>query len=384
MKALLFVSVLICLGINGGVGYAQENQPDNGKLLELYQAQQYGKAASYLRSFYADTITDPAVLNRLGYCYRMAGDYGRAEPYYRQLYALDSLNVPTLLNLATVYGQRGRYSLAAEYYRRIIAVDSNHVAAYRALSGLTKREGDLPAAFNYLLRANTLRPEDSDIAYDFAALCTDLERYGLADTVLQRALETDPQHELLLLGKIKVAEKLKHYPEMVTLGAQLVEQGDESRQVLSLLARGYFHTQHFLECEETYNRLLDLYKQMGEIDHYYLAMAYKAMKRYNEGLASMDKVLELAISPNTAFYYGRKADLHDLANQPSAAVSSYLRSFQFDIIPLHYYSMAVVYDRKLSDPRNALRYFRQYIEQHPPGEEQIYKDYALRRINELQ
>src|SRR5690606_10236817 len=74
---------------------------------------------------------------------------------------------------------------------------------------------------------------------------------------------------------------------------------------------------------------------------------YKAMKRYEEGLESMEKVLELAISPNTAFYYGRKADLHDLANQPSAAAKSYLRSFQFETIPLHYYSLAVVYDKKI-------------------------------------
>jgi len=384
MKTFFYVSALICLGIQGSIGYAQESQPDDGKLLELYQAQQYREAANYLRSFYPDTITDPEVLNRLGYCYRMAGDYGQAEPYYRQLYALDSVHVPTLLNLAAVYVQRGRYSLAADYYWRVINVDSNHVSAYRALSGLKKREGDLATAFDYLYRANSLQPKDSEIAYDFAQLCMELEQYGQADTVLQLALEVDPQHELLLLRKIKVAEQLKHYPEMVVLGEQLVEQGDASRQVLSLLARGYFHTQHFADCEEIYNRLLALYKQMGEIDHYYLAMAYKAMKRYKEGLASMDNVLELAISPNTAFYYGRKADLHDLANQPSAAVSSYLRSFQFDIISLHYYSMAVVYDRKLNDTRNALRYFRLYIDQHPSGEEQVYVDYALRRIDELQ
>lgn len=382
MKTIRYISILVCLGACG-VSYAQDSYPDNGKLLELYQAQRYHEAADYLLSFYTDTIADPAILNRLGYCYRMAGDYAQAEPYYQQLYVLDSLNVLTLLNLATLHVQRGRYSSAADFYQRIIAVDSNHVKAYRALSDLMKREGDLAAAFNYLLRANNLQPTNSDIAYDFALLCMDVERYGQADTVLQLALEADPQHGLLLLGKIIVAEKLKHYAEMVTFGEQLTEQGDKSRQVLSLLARGYFHTQNFTGCQETYNRLLALYKQMGEIDYYYLAMAYKAMKRYREGLESMDKVLELAISPNTAFYYGRKADLHDLANQPSAAAASYLRSFQFEIIPLHYYSLAVVYDRKLSDTHNALRYFRQYVKQHPSKEEQIYVDYAQRRIDEL-
>lgn len=384
MKKVFYMTLLLCVCIGNRVGYAQGVQPDNNKLLELYQAQQYREAATYLRSFYTDTIADPAVLNRLGYCYRMAGDYGQAEPYYQQLYTLDTLNVFTLMNLAGLHVKRGRYASAEDYYQRIITVDSNHIAAYCALSDLAKRNGDLAVAFNYLLRANSLQPTNSDIAYDFAQLCMDLERYGRADTVLQLALDEDPQHGLLLLGKIKVAEKLKHYEEVVTLGEQLGELGDQSRLVLSLLARGYFHTKHFADCEETYSRLLALYKQMGEVDYYYLAMAYKAMKRFEEGLTNMDKVLELAISPNTAFYYGRKADLHDLANQPSAAAKSYLRSFQFDVIPLHYYSLAVVYDRKLSDARSALRYFRQYVKQHAPDDEQIYLEYARRRIEELQ
>lgn len=384
MKKGFYFTLLVWLGMSGKAAYAQGEQPDNNKLLELYQAQRYREAATYFRSFYSDTTADPAVLNRLGYCYRMAGDYGQAEPYYQRLYELDSLNVITLMNLAAVQMKRGLYASAAVNYQRIVSVDSNHVAAYRALSGLTKRAGDLASAFYYMSRANSLQPINSDIACDFAQLCVDLERYGLADTVLQLALDADPEHGLVLLTKIKVAEKLKHYTEVVAIGKQLVEQGDASREVLALLARGYFHTQHFADCEQTYTRLLAVHKQMGEVDYYYLAMTYKALKRYQEGLESMDKVLALAVSPNTAFYYGRKADLHDLANQPSAAAKSYLRSFQFEVIPLHYYSLAVVYDRKLTDTRNALRYFRQYIKQNPPGEERIYVDYARRRIDELQ
>jgi len=353
-------------------------------LLEHYQTQQYREAAVYLQAFYPDTITDQAVLARLGYCYRMAGDYGQAEHYYQQLYALDSLNLTTLLNLATLNVQRGLYPPATDYYHRIVALDSNHVAAHHALSGLMKRAGNLESAYGYLQRANSMQPLNSEIAFDFAQLCMDLELHEQADTVLQLALQADPWHGLLLLGKIKVAAKLKHYMEMVTVGQQLLELGDGSQQVLSLLARGYFHIDDFNSCKETYERLLGAYEQMAEIDYYYLAMTYKALKRYPEALECMDKVLTLAISPNAAFYYGRKADLHDLSNQPSAAASSYLRSFQFEVIPLHYYGLAVVYDRKLNDPRNALRYYRQYLKQRLPKEERVYADYVQKRIKELE
>lgn len=359
-------------------------QPDNDKLLQLYQTQQYREAAEYLETFYPDTITDPAILDRLGYCYRMAGDYSQAERYYLRLYALDSLQISTLLSLAAVYVQRGQYAPATSYYQRIIRLDTAHVSAYRALSTLMRRKGDVPSAYAYLEQANHHQPSNSDIAYDFAQLCMTFEQYAKADSILQLALRADPDHGLLFLGKLQVAEKLKHYSEMVSIGEQLAAQGDESQQMFSLLARGYFHTDNFVRCQETYERLLALYEQMGEIDYYYLAMAYKATEQYKEGLVYMDKVLEIAISPNTAFYYGRKADLHDLANQPSAAASNYLRSFQFENIPLHYYSLAIIYDHKLTDHRNALRYYRLYLKQDPPKSENEYRQYVLRRIEELE
>ncbi len=384
MKNVISVFSLFCLGICGFIVRAQQStQPDNNKLLEFYQTQQYQAAAQYLKTFYTDTVADPAVLGRLGYCYRMAGDYAEAERYYLQLYRLDSLRISTLLSLAAVNVQRGRYLPAAKYYRQVIAVDTTHAAAYEALSELMRRQGDLELAYAYLERANYLQPSNSDIAYDFSQLCVNIEQYAKADSILQLALNADPDNGLLLLGKLRVAEKLTNYEEMVAIGERLRALGDESQQVLSLLARGYFHMDEFVDCEKTYTHLLTVYKQMGEMDYYYLAMTYKAMKQYEQGLIYMDKVLEIAISPNTAFYYGRKADLHDLANQPSAAASSYLRSFQFETISLHYYSLAVLYDRKLNDSRNALRYYRLYLKQEPTKAEERYRTYVKKRIEEL-
>ncbi len=385
MKRTAYIISILCLCFNCSIVCAQQSlQPDNDKLLKLYQTQQYLEAAEYLKTFYSDTVADPAVLDRLGYCYRMAGAYAQAEPYYLRLYTLDSLQVSTLLNLATIYVQRGLYAPATTYYQRIIALDTAHVTAYTALSALMRRKGDLPSAYAYLEQANHHQSSNSDTAYDFAQLCITFEQYAKADSVLELALTTDPDHGLLLLGKLQVAEKLENYSDMVTIGEQLVTQGDESQQVMSLLSRGYFHTNDFASCQATYERLLAIYEQMGEIDYYYLAMAYKATKQYKEGLACMDKVLELAISPNTAFYYGRIADLHDLANQPSAAASSYLRSFQFETIPLHYYSLAVIYDHKLNNRHNALRYYRLYLKQNPPIEENQYRQYVQQRIKELE
>lgn len=379
---------IICLiGVSSLIGYTQNLQPDNNKLLELYQSQQYKEAAEYIKSFYPDTVIDVSVLSRLAYCYRMAGEYQYAEQYYLQLYALDSLNIPVLLNLAMINAQRRRLRPSAHYYRQVIAIDTTHVRAYTALSDIVRMLGDLDAAFRYLERANQLQPSNGNIAFDFAQMCLNLKEdssYRKADTVLMVALQSDSTDGLLVLGKAQVAEKLKNYLEVVQRCERLLELGENTSQVLNLLARGYFHIDDFIGCIETYEKAIESFKGLNELDYYYLAMAYKARKRYKEGLECMDKVLELAISPNAAFYYGRKADLHDLANQPSAAASSYLRSFQFSMIPMHYYSLAVVYDKKLQDPKNALRYYRLYLKQEPNADEKVFVEYVQKRIKELE
>src|SRR5690606_32092626 len=100
--------------------------------------------------------------------------------------------------------------------------------------------------------ANHFQPSNSDIAFDFAQLCMTFEQYAKADSILELALKADPDHGLLLLGKLQAAEKLEHYGNMVTIGKRLIAQGDESQQVLSLLARGYFHTDDFVACQKTY------------------------------------------------------------------------------------------------------------------------------------
>lgn len=122
---------------------------------------------------------------------------------------------------------------------------------------------------------------------------------------------------------------------------------------------------------------------LNELDFYYMAMSAKAMKSYDVALDYMDKALEAAISPNAGFYYGRKADLYRLANQPSNAIATYQKSLGFSVIPIHYYEMALIFDRDLSNPQQAKRYFNLFVRQELAEEDEAYAKYARRRIREL-
>ena len=378
----MFIAVLFAIPL---WGKSQQKEPlDNQRLMDYYQNQQYRQAAVYLRGFYDESRPDRKLMERLGYCYRMAGNDRQAEYFYTRLYQLDSLHIPTLLNLAAINTKRLYYTEAVDFLERVVEIDSTHVAALISLSGLSGQLHGAESQYPYLKRAHGLQPGNADIAYDFADLCMQIEAYGEADTVLREALEIDPGNRSLLLARAKVTNHLKDYKETIRLARQLLDQDYQSTDLLILLSRAYFFEKQYKECIGGYQQIMGDGLKLGEVDLYYLAMAHKAEKQYKEGISVMEQVLEAAISPNTAFYYGSKASLHDLANQPSASVQDYLRSFRFDIIPSHYYSLALVYDVKLNDPRNALRYYKTYLEQDLPAEEQRYVEYVKRRIKELE
>lgn len=356
---------------------------DNRKVLLLYESQQFSEASNYLSQFYTDTSTNIQLINSIAYSYRMAGDYQQAFTYYNKLYSLDTLSVVALTNLAFINNQRGMYKSAMDLYKKLLVVDSTNISAYTALANLYRREKDLISAFNYLQKANTLQPNNSNIAYEFVQLCLELNEVDKADSVLTIALDSDPENGNLLYSKAKVADEQKKYKEVIELSKKLIGLGENSQPIWSLMARAYFHLDDFESAMQSYTDATQIYDSWGEMDYYYMAMSCKALKRFDEGLTYIEKTLKEAISPNTGFYFARKAELLVDLNKPSAAAADYIRSFQYEESTINYFSLAVLYDFNLQNKANALRYYNLYLSKKPPTQEKTYIEYAQERIKAL-
>lgn len=378
LSLILILSTAVFFNIN-----AQSLTPDNKRILLLYETQQFSDASAYLSQFYTDSSTDVQLINSIAYSYRMAGDYQQAATYYNKLYALDTLNAAVLTNLAFINNQRGMYKSSMDLYKKLLAIDSTNIGAYTALANLYRREKDIISAFNYLQKANILQPTNSNIAYEFVQLCLELNEVDKADRVLTIALEGDPENANLLYSKAKVSDEQKKYKEVVELSKKLIALGEHSQPIWSLMARAYFHLDDFKSAMQTYADATLIYESWGEMDYYYMAMSCKALKRFDEGLIFMEKTLKEAISPNTGFYFAKKADLLVDLNKPSAAAADYIRSFQYEESTINYFSLAVLYDFNLQNKANALRYYTLYLNKKPSTQEKTYIEYAQERIKAL-
>lgn len=381
MKILSLILILI-LTVHFNIN-AQSLTPDNTRILHLYETQQFSEASKYLSQFYTDSSTDIQLINSIAYSYRMSGDYQQASNYYNKLYTLDTLNISALTNLAYINNQRGMFKSSMDLYKKLLAIDSTNVNTYTALASLYTREKDIITAFSYLGKANTLQPTNSNIAYDFVQLCLSLNEIDKADSVLTIALEGDPENANLLYSKAKVSEEQKKYKEVIELSKKLIDLGEDSQEIWSLLARAYFRLDDFESAMLTYTDAMLTYDSWGEMDYYYMAMSCKALKRFDEGLKFIEKTLNEAISPNTGFYFARKADLLVDLNKPSAAAADYIRSFQYEESTINYFNLAVLYDFNLQNKANALKYYTLYVNKKPPTQEKTYIEYAQERIKAL-
>lgn len=352
-------------------------------LFRYFQNQNYQGAVDYLMPYYDQDSLNLDVVNQLAYSYRLANNLTAAMDFYTRSFQIDSMNVGVLSNLGNISMGRFNYHLAEAYFGRILAVDSNHVGAHIALSGLMERKFNAEKAYEHLEHAYNYRSTDMDLAADLIRMCMGQQEYVRADSLLQIVLPKDPDNGRLLYARAEVSNHLERYKEVVTTCEHIIGLGAQNEATLRLYATGLFAVKNYDKCLEQYESLIAMDGNLNELDFYYMAMSAKAMKRYQEGLEYMDMALEAAISPNAGFYYGRKADLFKLANQPSNAIATYQKSFHYSSLPIHYYEMALIFDRDLTNPTQALRHYELFLKQELKASDEPYVKFSNYRIDVL-
>ncbi len=377
-----FYLIVCCLFT--GVAFAQQKDPKTDSLLvEYYQTQKYGEAADYLKKIYPEPVENPKIISQLAYTSNMAGRLPDAEGYYQRLYDIDSTNIATLLNIAGINARRGKNARAIGFYKRILKIDSTNFNVYRQLANLSKTNADIVGNLTYLQKANTIDPENGDVAYDLASSLTLFGQNEQAEKIIDRALSADTANLLLLNGKAKVCYVLKKFQETVDVCKKLIANGGMVSEVINYKGISEFMLKKYPDCIATFH-LLDSSSTQTETSYYYLGISHKALKQDVKAIYYLQKAIEEGISPNTDTYYSEMADSYDRLHLPKKALAAYQRGLTFGQKPMVYYAMASIYDSNLKDTMNAIKYYRKYLSAKPPvDKQQSYIDFTAKRITDL-
>jgi tetratricopeptide (TPR) repeat protein len=360
MKKLLTLLALLGLSLTG---YTQNSTVvDKEKLFDFYQTQRYADAAQYLKSIYGEEVNDFKTISQIGYCFLMAGNIVEAEKFYSKAYALQPQNLPILFSLGSINNKRGNTEKAKKYYGEIVQIDSNNFSVYKMLANLYPLPTD-SMKLVYLLKANRINPLEGDIAADLAEVHSTYQQYEKAYDVLHIAIEEDSDNLLLQRAKLPIANQLKKYAEVISSGEKLLKDGADAG-VIKDVAKAYYYTRKYQKAIDLF-KLLELAAMQNEATLYYTSLSYRALKNYPQAAAYTKKTIDEAISPNTSSYYSLLGLVYEENNQLSLANAAYKKGLQFKVVPTLYYRMAVFYDTRLKQGKNALKYYKLYLKSKP-------------------
>ena len=361
MKNLLILLVLFGLGL---AGYAQNSSVvDKEKLFDFYQTQRYADAAQYLKGIYGEEVNDFKTLSQIGYCFLMAGNNVEAEKFYNKAYTLQPQNLPILFSLGSINTKRGNTEKAKLYYGEIAKIDSNNFNVYKLLANLYSSPKDDSLKLIYLLKANLINPIEGDVATDLAEVHAAYQQYEKAYDVLNIAIKGDSDNLVLQRAKLPIANQLKKYSEVIASGEKLLKDGADAG-VIKDVAKAYYYTRK-------YQKAIDLFKQLevaamqNEATLYYTSLSYRTLKNYPQAAVYTRKTIDEAISPNTSSYYSLLGLVYEESNQLALASAAYKKGLQFKETATLYYRLAIFYDTRLKQEKNALKYYNLYLKSKP-------------------
>jgi tetratricopeptide (TPR) repeat protein len=379
MKRISLSLITICLI---STAFAQQaTKADEAQLLEYYQNQRFGDAADYLKKIYPEPVTDTRALTQLAYTSQMAGKLADAEGYYQRIYNNDSTNTTVLFNLGAINIRRGNNLKAEGFYQKIAQRDTTNFMVYKQLATISQAKGDMANQFMYLVKANRLNPAEPDVASDLSDQYVLLKKFTGADSVLSKAIASDPDNSILLLSRLKLLYSQGKWEDAKNTAIQLTRLGDESGYVLTKLGIAYYNLKDYVCAIETLADISDM--EQNETSFYIAALAYKALKRQTEATQYLARAINAGISPNIADYYSEMADSFETLKNFKMAVFAYNKALQFDEKPLNYYLLATLYDTELKNKKMARLYYKKYIASDPPKKEEKYLAYAESRVNTL-
>ncbi|MDQ0640803.1 tetratricopeptide (TPR) repeat protein [Pedobacter sp. W3I1] len=356
-------TLLVLFGLSLAVYAQSATAVDKEKLFDFYQTQRYADAGQYLKGIYGEEVNDFKTLSQIGYCFLMAGNNVEAEKFYSKAYTLQPQNLPILFSLGSINTKRGNTEKAKLYYGEIVKIDSNNFNVYKLLANLYSSPKDDSLKLIHLLKANVINPLEGDVATDLAEIHSAYQQYEKAYNVLDIAIKGDSDNLVLQRAKLPIANQLKKYGEVIASGEKLLKDGADAG-VIKDVAKAYYYTKKYQKAIALF-KLLEVAAMENEATLYYTSLSYRALKDYPQAAVYTKKTIEEAISPNTSSYYSLLGLVYEENNQLTLASAAYKKGLQFKATPTLYYRLAVFYDTRLKQGKNALKYYNLYLKSRP-------------------
>jgi len=165
----------------------------------------------------------------------------QALPLYQAAEAIDPVSIPILFGLARIHEARHETGEARELYARIRQIDPANSTGYGPASGPYMIEGNLVQSLNWLFKALTIDPDDSDLYNWVALMYLDLDDHTSAGKWLTWIKQTLNANPMTPAGMARLSIHLGNIDASIPYTRRAFEEnmgdrwGSDSIQVRALL-----------------------------------------------------------------------------------------------------------------------------------------------------
>lgn len=264
-----------------------------------------------------------------------------------------------------------------QYLMRIFEAEQNYPLAVKYAQKLqlhfptqgyySRKMADYHLASGYPVEALKLYHqayliEPSDIA-NATALAEQLNRNGqnaLADSIVGKSLQSEPQNLALHSMAVRIKMALKAYPLALSHIKFIESQGVLSPWQYKNAGYAYYMTDtldkalHYLE-QSLHN------EQSPELNYYYLALVHTSLKNVEEAKNYFSKAMETGISGHVKTYLHHLAGFDAREEKYSKAMEKLEMSYALFEDPESLFYLGAYAESRYNNKQKALNFYQQYL-----------------------
>jgi tetratricopeptide (TPR) repeat protein len=280
-------------------------------------------------------------------------------------YALDleKLGIDTVKhrqNLMRIYEAEQNYPLAVKYaqklqlYYPVQGYYTRKMADYHLASGYPVE------ALNLYHQAYLIEPGDIN---NVTALAEHLNRNGqnsLADSIVNKALISEPQNLALHSMAVRIKMALKAYPNAISHLKFIENQGVLSPWQYKNAGYAYYMTDtldkalHYLE-QSLHN------EQSPELNYYYLALVHTSLKNTEEAKKYFNRAIEAGISGHVKIYFHHLSAFDAREEKYADAMEKLDLSYALFGDPESLFYQGAYAESRYSNKQKAIQFYQKYL-----------------------
>ena len=292
------------------------------------------------------------------------GMYDLAEPFFKKLCDMDSLNWAYAYHLTSIYMQQERYDDAIAVYTKLWNSDPQNFDYLNRIGYATMKKGEHDQAMEIFYKALGIEEQNVAAMRNLAYIYTMRGEYDTALVLLGEGIKIEPENKAILNSRAEINFALNYKKRAMDDYLSILAMGDTTVMYLKRIGIGYSYNLQFDLAAEFFERALLLDPKDYEICAY-LGQAYQKEDEYekSEYYYNMEIDLLYPMQRQMLSTMGTLASMQLAEEDISKALDNYKKSLNSSFNLSTIMQIANIYDAKLNDRENAIKYYEMFLDE---------------------